>query len=119
MKQFNGVVSKACMAIACLVTLGTAVPVKAQDSDQITAADVAGDRLSFSLPSLSPLGKAGMPQMTGTQQATLPGIPGIDSVPNFSGQYSTQASVPPTLQMTRGFSTRDRRSFNPLVAARG
>jgi hypothetical protein len=97
MKQFNGVVSKAWVSIilvACLITLSTAVAVKAQDPDQITATDVAGDRLSFSQPSLSPLGKAGMPQMTGTQQATLPGIPGIDSVPNFSGQYSTAGFGP-------------------------
>jgi hypothetical protein len=27
--------------------------------------------------------------LNGTQQATLPGIAGIDSVPNFSGEYST------------------------------
>ena len=94
MKQFNGLVSKAWISTAILVTLSTAVAVKAQDPDQITAADVAGDRLSFSQPSLSPLGKAGMPQMTGTQQATLPGIPGIDSVPNFSGQYSTAGFGP-------------------------
>jgi len=74
--------------VAGLAALGAAGRVQAQDPDQITAADVAGFRLRFSLEGLSPMGK------NGTQQATLPGIPGIDSVPNFSGAYSTPGFGP-------------------------
>src|SRR5215469_10767456 len=74
--------------VAGLASLGAAGLVQAQDPDQITAADVAGFRLRFSLEGLSPMGK------NGAQQATLPGIPGIDSVPNFSGAYSTPGFGP-------------------------
>lgn len=55
--------------IGSLVMLAFASSMRAQDPDQITAADVAGYRLSFSLQGLAPLGK------TPTQQATLPGSP--------------------------------------------
>ena len=69
--------------IACVVAAPSAVSVWAQDADQVTAADVANERLKFTR--LNPKAAG----MTGTQQATLPGIAGVDSVPNFSGAYST------------------------------
>ena len=73
---------------ACFIMVGSAALAQAQDPDQITAADVAGFPLGFSGVNLSPMGK------TPTQQATLPGIPGIDSVPNFSGAYTTPGFGP-------------------------
>jgi hypothetical protein len=74
--------------IVSAVALGSAATVRAQDPDQITAADVAGYHLKFTHTNLPSTGK------TGTQQATLPGIAGIDSVPNFSGKYSTPGFGP-------------------------
>src|SRR5258707_2181930 len=74
--------------VVCLATLASAVSVRAQDADAITAADVAGSDLKFTR--VNP--KAA--NMNGTQQATLPGISGIDSVPNFSGAYSTPGFDP-------------------------
>jgi hypothetical protein len=65
------------------MALASAISVQAQDPDQVTAADVAGQSLKFTRVNPKGMGK------TGTDQATLPGIPGIDSVPNFSGAYST------------------------------
>ena len=56
---------------------------RAQDADAVTANDMAGTRLKFTRVSPKNAGQ------TGTDQATLPGIPGIDSVPNFSGAFST------------------------------
>src|SRR5690349_42555 len=72
--------------VACVVAVP--VSVLAQDADQVTAADVAGDQLKFTRVSPKATG------MNGTQQATLPGIAGIDSVPNFSGAYSTPGFDP-------------------------
>jgi len=69
--------------VVCLVALASAISVQAQDPDQVTAADVAGQSLKFTRVNPKGMGQ------TGTDQATLPGIPGIDSVPNFSGAYST------------------------------
>jgi len=69
--------------VVCVVALASAISVQAQDPDQITAADVAGQSLKFTRVNPKGMGQ------TGTDQATLPGIPGIDSVPNFSGAYST------------------------------
>jgi hypothetical protein len=66
-----------------LVALASAISVQAQDPDQVTAADVAGQSLKFTRVNPKGMGQ------TGTDQATLPGIPGVDSVPNFSGTYST------------------------------
>jgi hypothetical protein len=74
--------------VVCLVAMASAVSVRAQDADAITAADVAGERLKFTRVNLKATG------MNGTQQATLPGIAGIDSVPNFSGAYSTPGFDP-------------------------
>lgn len=66
-----------------VVALASAISVQAQDPDQVTAADVAGQSLKFTRVNPKSMGQ------TGTDQATLPGIPGIDSVPNFSGAYTT------------------------------
>jgi hypothetical protein len=74
--------------VVCLVALASAISVQAQDADAITAADVAGSDLKFTRVNPKATG------MNGTQQATLPGIPGIDSVPNFSGAYSTPGFDP-------------------------
>jgi hypothetical protein len=71
-----------------LAALASGVSVRAQDPDVITPADVAGARLQFTRVNPKATG------MNGTQQATLPGIPGIDSVPNFSGAYSTPGFGP-------------------------
>lgn len=85
-----GLISNKWLCIGLFVgafTLGGAA-VRAQDPDQITAADVAGERLKFQQVGRAATGN------NGTQQATLPGIAGIDSVPNFSGQYSTPGIGP-------------------------
>jgi hypothetical protein len=71
-----------------LAALASGVSVWAQDADAITAADVAGSSLQFTRVNPKATG------MNGTQQATLPGIPGIDSVLNFSGAYSTPGVDP-------------------------
>lgn len=76
---------------ACFVgfiTLSTAVLLHAQDPDQITAASMKGVSLQFTTVNRQTTGQ------NGTQQATLPGIQGIDSVPNFSGAYSTPGFDP-------------------------
>jgi hypothetical protein len=83
MKKLS-VVSTKCFRItliAGLAAASAAVSVQAQDPDQITAADVANARVKFTHVSLAATGK------NVTDQATLAGIPGIDSVPNFSGEY--------------------------------
>ena len=69
--------------VVWLAMLAGSAGVRAQDPDAITAADVAGSRLKFTRVNPKAAG------MTGTQQATLPGVAGIDSVLNFSGAYST------------------------------
>src|ERR1700757_2426118 len=69
--------------IAGVVAAPSAVSVWAQDADQVTAADVANEHVKFTRVNPKATG------LNGTQQATLPGIPGIASVPNFSGAYST------------------------------
>lgn len=71
-----------------LIVLVAAVNSRAQDVDQITAADVAGMRLKFTHMRPPASGKNGL------AQASLPGIPGIDTVPNFSGAYSTPGFDP-------------------------
>jgi hypothetical protein len=74
--------------VVCLVALASAVSVRAQDADAITAADVAGARLKFTRVNPKANGQ------NGPMQPSLPGIPGIDSVPNFSGTYSTPGFDP-------------------------
>jgi hypothetical protein len=74
--------------IGCLAASTGAVGARAQDADQVTAADVASEQLKFTRVSPKAVG------LNGTQQATLPGIPGVDSVPNFSGAYSTPGIDP-------------------------
>jgi hypothetical protein len=74
--------------VVCLAALASAVSVRAQDADVITPADVAGARLKFTRVN---------PKADGTNgplSASLAGIPGIDSVPNFSGTYSTPGFDP-------------------------
>jgi hypothetical protein len=73
--------------IVSVVVLAGATGMRGQDPDQITAADVAGKRLKFTHMNLAATGKKGAAQ-------TLPGIAGIDSVPNFSGTYSTPGFDP-------------------------
>ena len=69
--------------LAALVTLA-GVPSSAQTAapDQITSAFTKNFDLQYTSINRAPSG------LNGTQQATLPGIPGIDSVSNFSGAYS-------------------------------
>jgi hypothetical protein len=71
--------------VAALATMVVAAPSRAQTGapDQITAAFTKNFDLQFTSINRATTG------LNGTQQATLPGIPGIDSVPNFSGVYST------------------------------
>lgn len=71
-----------------VAVLAGAVGSRAQDADAITAADMAGSSLQFTRVNPKAAG------MNGTQQATLPGIPGVDSVLNFSGAYSTPGIDP-------------------------
>jgi hypothetical protein len=78
---------RVCLVVG-LAALASAVSVRAQDADAITAADVAGSSLQFTRVNPKAAG------LNGTQQATLPGIPGIDSVPNFGGAYSTPGFGP-------------------------
>lgn len=87
MEKFNDMLSKYWLGL-CLVaalTLLVAGPVLAQtaDPDQITAAFTRNFDVQYTSINRAPAG------LNGTQQATLPGIPGIDSVLNFSGAYST------------------------------
>ena len=92
MNKFWAVVSNKrfrIILVAALVTLGGVAAARAQDPDQITAADVAGYRLNFSVQGLAATGKTPTPQA-----AFLPGIAGIDSVPNFSGAYMTPGFDP-------------------------
>ena len=69
-----------------VVALAGATTIRAQDRDQITAAAVAGKHLKFTRVSPAAVKK-------GAAQ-TLPGISAIDSVPNFSGTYSTPGFDP-------------------------
>jgi len=69
--------------IAGVFAVPGAVSVWAQDADQVTAADVAGEHLKFIRVNPKAAG------LNERNRLTLPGIAGIDSVPNFSGAYST------------------------------
>jgi hypothetical protein len=73
------------------VVLASGVGLRAQDSDQITAKDVASYRLKYIKVNPKGVGQ------TGTDQATLPGLganAGVDTVLNFSGAYSTPGFDP-------------------------
>ena len=72
--------------LVCLATLAGAASIRAQDPDQTTAAAVAGKHLKFTRVSPAAVKKGAA--------TTLPGISGIDSVPNFSGTYSTPGFDP-------------------------
>src|SRR5246127_4198928 len=73
------------LALLAALAMAVAGPSWAQTSapDQITAALTKNFDLQFTSINRTTT------VLNGTQQATLPGIPGIDSVPNFSGAYST------------------------------
>jgi hypothetical protein len=92
MKELSGVVSwnrlLRMSLIGCVLVVPSAVSVWAQDADQVTAADVANEHVKFTRVNPKATG------LNGTQQATLPGIAGIDSVPNFSGAYSAPGFGP-------------------------
>src|SRR5215471_4358919 len=86
MKKVNVVLWK-CRFTFCslaVVTTLVGVPSRAQTAapDQITSAFTKNFDLQYTSINRAPSG------LNGTQQATLPGIPGIDSVSNFSGAYS-------------------------------
>jgi hypothetical protein len=66
-----------------MLTLASGSWAQTAAPDQIAAAFTKTFNLQYTSINRAPTG------LNGTQQATLPGIPGIDSVPNFSGAYST------------------------------
>jgi len=74
--------------LGCLAAAAGAVGARAQDADAVTPADVADARLKFTRVNPKTAGQ------TGTDQATLPGVAGIDSLVNFSGAYSTPGIGP-------------------------
>jgi len=71
-----------------LAVAAGAVGARAQDADAVSPADVAGAQLKFTRVNPKTAGQ------TGTDQATLPGVAGIDSLVNFSGAYSTPGIGP-------------------------
>jgi hypothetical protein len=73
------------LALLAALAMAVAGPSWAQTAapDQIAAAFTKNFDLQFTSINRATTG------LNGTQQATLPAIPGIDSVPNFSGVYST------------------------------
>jgi len=73
--------------VICLAVVTGATALRAQDRDQITAAAVAGKHLKYIRVSPATVKK-------GAASTTLPGISDIDSVPNFSGTYSTPGFDP-------------------------
>jgi hypothetical protein len=87
MERFKYMPSKYRLALGSVAALALLVagPSWAQTAapDQITGAFTKNFDLRYTSINRAPAG------LNGTQQATLPGIPGIDSVPNFSGAYST------------------------------
>jgi hypothetical protein len=74
--------------IACLVSLATAINIQAQtpDDDAIAATTVAGMGLKFT--------HVGPPTSKNGMAHARFGIPNIDSVPNFNGQYFTAGQDP-------------------------
>jgi hypothetical protein len=68
--------------MVCLVALTSAVSVRAQDNDAIDATTVAGAGLKFT--------HVGPPTAKNGMAHARFGIPNIDSVVNFNGQYFTQ-----------------------------
>src|SRR5882724_797645 len=91
MKEF-GVVSfnrlYRLILLGFLAVAAGAVGARAQDADAVSPADVAGAQLKFTRVNPKTAGQ------TGTDQATLPGVAGIDSLVNFSGAYSTPGIGP-------------------------
>jgi len=87
MEKLNYALSRYRLGLGLMAGLATLVacPIRAQTAapDQITSTFTKNFDLQYTSINRAPAG------LNGTQQATLPGIPGIDSVPNFSGAYST------------------------------
>lgn len=69
------------LLVVCLVVLATTVSVRAQDDDAISATAVAGMHLKFT--------HVGPPTAKNGMAHARFGIPNIDSVVNFNGQYFT------------------------------
>jgi hypothetical protein len=67
--------------IACVLSLAGALAAQAQDSDAITAKQLAGSKLKFT--------HVGPPTSKNGMAHSRFGIPNIDSVPSFDGQYFT------------------------------
>jgi hypothetical protein len=91
MKKLRGVTSNKCLRISlitCLIALGAA-GTRAQEVDQIAAAAVAGKSVKYTHLAPQSIKKNGRIGTTGVPMplSTTSGIPGIDSVPNFSGDY--------------------------------
>lgn len=103
MNRPNVIPSRFCrIALALSVaSLGLVASVRAQDPDQVTAADVKGARLRFTHQKPHAAGT------TGADQATLPPVSGLDSVVNFSGQFNAPGIGPDGL-------ARDTWIFNTL-----
>src|ERR1700745_3639938 len=91
MRNSFGYVSNRCCRFTlalCVAGLGWSAVAKAQDSDQVTAADMKGTRLRFTHEKPRAAG------MTGADQATLPPVTGLDSVVNFSGEFNAPGIGP-------------------------
>src|SRR6202162_702928 len=71
--------------VVCLVALASAISVRAQDDDVISAAP-AGSKVKFT--------HVGPPTSKNGMAHARFGIPNIDSVPNFNGQYFTAGQDP-------------------------
>ncbi len=72
--------------VVCLVALASAVSVRAQDDDAISATAPAGSKVKFT--------HVGPPTSKNGMAHARFGIPNIDSVPNFNGQYFTAGQDP-------------------------
>jgi len=87
MQTYKYVLLRKCFGPALLAALAMVVAdaswAQTAAQDQITPAFTRSFVLQFTSINRATAG------LNGTQQATLPGIFGIDSVPNFSGSYST------------------------------
>jgi hypothetical protein len=85
MKRSNGVVCNRLWLrvglVTCAVSLAGALAVRAQDSDAITAKQLAGAKLKFT--------HVGPPTSKNGMAHSRFGVPNIDSVPNFNGQFFT------------------------------
>ncbi len=81
---------------ALLVTLGFCAVLPAQEPDQVTVQDLSGARPKLSWPGALGQVRAAASTKSGapTGAAALAGIPGIDSLPNFNGQFTANGFDP-------------------------